>query len=130
MREGHAVSAPMPPPGTMILGFPAFSKLATFRSSSSVRRSYAGGNERYLDPIRTDQAIFPRAVFAADHRRSISCTACVMCGRYLRAANSGVIDVEKKIRFRLPGTGPGPRIGSGRARLPASDPPRQDAVPL
>src|SRR5258708_40205411 len=100
MREGHAVSAPMPPPGTMILGFPAFSKLATFRSSSSVRRSYAGGNERYLDPIRTDQAIFPRAVFAADHRGSISCTACFMCGRDLRAAHPRVTAVRKKNHLR------------------------------
>src|SRR5258708_15119753 len=126
MRESAAASPPMPPPAKMILGFPAFSKLATFRSSSSVRRSYAGGNERYLDPIRTDQAIFPRAVFAADHRRSISCTACFMCGRYLRAANSGGIDVEKKIRFRLPSTEPAARIGSAMALIPASDPPAYD----
>jgi hypothetical protein len=92
---------------------------------------------RLADPIssvrtlrgraRTDQAIFPRAVFAAYHRHSISCTACFMSGRYLRAANSGVIDVEKKIRFKLPSTGPAPRIGSAMALMPASDPPTEEA---
>jgi hypothetical protein len=54
------------------------------------------GQRGILDPIKIDQAIFPRAVFAADHRRSISWTIRFMSGRYLRAANSGVIDVEKK----------------------------------
>ena len=73
------------------------------------------------------QATFPRALFAADHRRSISCTACIMLGRYLRAATSGVIEDEKKIRFRLPSTGPAPRIGSAMALMPASDPPTEDA---
>jgi len=34
----------------------------------------------------------PRALLAADHRRSISFTATFMLGRYFRAATSGVID--------------------------------------
>jgi hypothetical protein len=41
------------------------------------------------------QVIFPRALFALDHRRSISLTTCFMFGRYLRAATSGVIEEEK-----------------------------------
>jgi hypothetical protein len=51
-----------------------------------------------------DYAIFPRALFAADHRRSISFTAILMLGRYFRAATSCVINDEKKIRFTLPRT--------------------------
>ena len=72
-------------------------------------------------------AIFPRALFAMDHRRSISFTACFMFGRYLLAATSGVIEEEKKIRLRLPSTGPPPCIGSAMALMPASEPPTEDA---
>lgn len=50
------------------------------------------------------QPNLPRALFAAD-RRSISFTAAFMLGRYFLAANSGVIEDERKIRLRLPSTG-------------------------
>src|ERR1700733_626180 len=76
---------------------------------------------------RADQATFPRAVFVTDHRRSISFTAIFMLGRYFRAATSGVIDDEKKIRLRLPRTGPPPGIANAMALMPVSDPPTDDA---
>ncbi|MDB5876279.1 MAG: hypothetical protein JWQ07_5721 [Ramlibacter sp.] len=38
-----------------------------------------------------------------------------MLGRYFRAATSGVIDDEKKIRLTLPRTGPPPGIASAMA---------------
>src|ERR1700731_193177 len=74
-----------------------------------------------------NQATFPRALFATDHGRSISFTATLMLGRYFLAATSGVIDDEKKIRFRLPRTGPPPWMASAMALMPASDPPTDDA---
>ena len=77
--------------------------------------------------VAANQATFPRALLATDHRRSISFTATFMLGRYFRAATSGVIDDEKKIRFRLPRTGPPPGIASAMALMPASDPPTDDA---
>jgi hypothetical protein len=70
---------------------------------------------------------FPLALFAADHRCSISLTACFMFERNRLAATSGVMDDVKKIRFRLPITGPPPWIGSAMALMPASDPPTEDA---
>src|ERR1700733_12137655 len=76
---------------------------------------------------RADQATFPRAVFVTDHRRSISFKAIFMLGRYFRAATSGVIDDEKKIRLRLPRTGPPPEIANAMALMPVSDPPTDDA---
>src|SRR6266436_4815645 len=77
--------------------------------------------------LAANQATFPRALFATDHRRSISFTATFMLGRYLRAATSGVIEDEKKIRLRLPNTGPPPGIASAMALIPASDPPTDEA---
>jgi len=82
------------------------------------------------DPIIANGALytsFPRALFAADQRLSISRTACFMLGRYLLAATSGVIDDEKKIRFRLPRTGPAPGMANAMALMPASDPPTDEA---
>ena len=54
------------------------------------------GTRGILDPIKTDQAIFPRAVFAADHRRSISWTTRFMSGRYLRAATRALSMSRRK----------------------------------
>jgi hypothetical protein len=71
--------------------------------------------------LAADQATSPRALFAADHRRSISFTAIFMLGRYFRAATSGGIDDEKKIRFRLTRTGPPPGIASAMAPMPPTD---------
>ena len=93
----------------------------------SVDRQQFAFNSAKLSEHPADQATFPRASLAADHRRSISFTATFMLGRYFRAATSGVIDDEKKIRFRLPRTGPPPGIASALALMPASDPPTEDA---
>src|ERR1700722_14083848 len=80
------------------------------------------------EPIKHgSQPTFPRALFAADHRRSISFTAIFILGRYFCAATSGVIDDEKKIRFKLPRTGPPPGIANAMALMPVSDPPTEDA---
>src|SRR5260370_14476027 len=77
--------------------------------------------------LAANQATFPRALLAADHRRSISFTATFMLGRYFRAATSGVIDDEKQISFKRPSTGPPPGIASAIALIPASDPPTDAA---
>src|SRR5258708_32562117 len=77
--------------------------------------------------LAANQATFPRVLFAIDHRRSISFTAAFIAGRYFLAATSGVIDDEKKMRFRLPRTGPPPGMASAMALMPASDPPTDDA---
>ena len=69
------------------------------RFSRGYARIYAGGVGICW---RRCYGGFPRALFAADHRLSISLTATFMLGRYFFAAASGVIDDEKKIRLMLP----------------------------
>ncbi|OSJ08878.1 hypothetical protein BST63_27435 [Bradyrhizobium canariense] len=66
-------------------------------------------------------------MFAADHRRSISFTAGPHVGQILFGGHLRVIDDEKKIRFRLPRTGPPPGMASAIALMPASDPPTGEA---
>jgi hypothetical protein len=50
-----------------------------------------------------------------------------MLGKYFFAAASGVIEDEKKMRLRLPRTGPPPGMANAMALMPASDPPTDDA---
>jgi hypothetical protein len=50
-----------------------------------------------------------------------------MLDRYFRAALSGVIDKEKKIRLRLPRIGPPPAMANAMALMLTSDPPADEA---